>query len=66
MFIGLIVLQVRRLLHIAVGAAAGAASVALSFVLPGNWNVIAASVVAAAGGAVILGIGGPLHRRRKT
>jgi len=65
MFIGLIVLQVRRLLHVAVGAVAGAASVALSFVLPGNWNIIAASVAAATAGAVILGINGPFHRRRK-
>ncbi len=66
MFIGLIVLQVNRLLHVAVGVAAGSASVALSFVLPGNWNIIAASIAAATAGAVILGINGPLHRKRKT
>jgi 4-azaleucine resistance transporter AzlC len=66
MFIGLIVLQVRRLLHILVGAAAGMVSVALSFILPGNWNVIAAAVAAATAGAVILGTESPLHQGRKT
>jgi 4-azaleucine resistance transporter AzlC len=65
MFIGLIVLQVRRLLHVAVGAAAGAASVALSFVVPGNWHIIAASVAAAAAGVVFMGIRDSASRRRK-
>jgi predicted branched-subunit amino acid permease len=63
MFIGLIVLQVNRLLHVAVGGAAGAISVALSFVLPGNWNIIAASIAAATAGAVILSINGRSARR---
>jgi predicted branched-subunit amino acid permease len=63
MFIGLIVLQVKRLLHVAVGGAAGAISVALTFVLPGNWNIIAASIAAATAGAVILSINGRSARR---
>lgn len=65
MFIGLIVLQVKRPLHVAVGAAAGAASVALSFILPGNWNIIVASVAAATAGAVMINIHGRWPRRRR-
>jgi 4-azaleucine resistance transporter AzlC len=63
MFIGLIVLQVNRLLHVVVGAAAGAASVALSFVFPGNWNIIVASIAAATAGAFILSVNGRRTRR---
>lgn len=54
MFIGLIVLQIRRVLHVIVGIAAGSAAVGLYFILPGNWHVIAASVSAAAAGAVFM------------
>lgn len=54
MFIGLIVLQIRRVLHVIVGLAAGTASVGLYFVLPGNWHVIAASAAAAAAGALFM------------
>lgn len=56
MFIGLVVLQIHRALHVAVGVAAGAAAVGLSFILPGNWHVIAASVAAAAAGAAVMRI----------
>jgi len=65
MFIGLIVLQVNRVLHVAVGAAAGVVSVLLSFLLPGNWNIIVAAVSAATAGAVILGMHARESRRRK-
>ena len=52
MFIALLIMQVRNRGHVAVAALAGVASVWLAVVLPGNWNVIAATLLAATVGVL--------------
>lgn len=53
MFLGLLVLQVRDWLLAAVALLAGLIAVGLKLLGPGNWQVIAATVIAAAVGLVV-------------
>ncbi len=55
MFIGLLVMQVRRRLDVVVAVIAGALSLGLPFLLPGRWNVLLAAVSAATVGALLAG-----------
>lgn len=51
MFIALLLLQLKHRTELLVAAVAGLVSVAVALLIPGNWNVIAATVVAATCGA---------------
>ena len=50
LFICLLVLQIKNMAHIAVMIMAGALSVSFKYLLPGNWNLILAAVMASAAG----------------
>ncbi len=53
MFIALLVVQLKGPVHMLVGGAAGALSVVIALLLPGNWNVVLASILAAGLGLVV-------------
>ncbi len=53
MFIALLVLQIQRRLDILVAVISGLFSLLFVYLLPGNWNVILATVIAATLGVVI-------------
>jgi 4-azaleucine resistance transporter AzlC len=50
LFICLLVIQLKTRVHIAVMLLAGALSVAFKFLLPGNWNLVLAAVLASTAG----------------
>jgi predicted branched-subunit amino acid permease len=52
MFIGLLIFQVRGPAYVLTAILAGALAVVLSLVMPGNWHIIIASVLAAALGTL--------------
>lgn len=53
MFICLLVFQTRGRVYLLTALIAGGSAVALSLVLPGNWHIVPASVLAAGAGALI-------------
>jgi 4-azaleucine resistance transporter AzlC len=62
MFICLLVFQLKHRLHLVTAAVAGILAVALSLIMPGNMYIVAASVVAAAGGVLLKHAAGWDHR----
>ncbi|MGI6557489.1 MAG: AzlC family ABC transporter permease [Limnochordia bacterium] len=53
MFIALLVIQLKGSIHVLVGGVAAAVSVVVALLLPGNWNVVLASILAAGLGLVV-------------
>lgn len=55
MFVALLLMQIKHRRHIGVALIAGSVSVAMAVAVPGNWNVITATIVAATVGVMLGG-----------
>lgn len=55
LFISLLIMQLKNRMHLAIAALAGAAALVFKALIPGNWYIILAAMLAAAAGFLITG-----------